>query len=88
MFDLRVRERDSVSGAVLSVVCRFSIIFGREELSGAKRKAMGCIMYFETFQTDHYIRNITPEHSQQWSACVELDGPQEHDDFFNAVDAS
>jgi hypothetical protein len=45
-------------------------------------------MYCETFQTDHSIRNITPEHFQRWSACVELDGPQEHDDFFNAVDAS
>jgi hypothetical protein len=85
-FGLRVCERDSANCAVKSVVCRFCVVFGREEKIGTNRKATGRSKYFETFRTDHYIHHLTQQHPQKWSEYSKLDGPQEQEAFFNAVD--
>jgi hypothetical protein len=84
-FGLCVCERDSVSGAVKSVACRFCVVFGCEEKVGAKREATGRSKYLETFRTDHYIQHLTQQHSQNCSEYVKLNASQEKL-FFNAVD--
>ncbi|KAH9270730.1 hypothetical protein BASA83_007090 [Batrachochytrium salamandrivorans] len=57
-FGLKITARDPESGLVSSCVCRFCLMFGREEKVGAKRKATSRVKYFDCFRTDNYIQHL------------------------------
>jgi hypothetical protein len=76
-FRLRLRERESVSGAVKAVVCRFCVMFDCEDTTGTMRKATGRSKYFEMFWTDQYIQHLPQKHSQKSSEYAILDGLQD-----------
>jgi hypothetical protein len=84
-FGLKITARDPESGLVSSCVCRFCIVFGREEKVGAKRKATSRAKYFDCFRTDNYLQHLQQQHPLKWAAYEELLSSAERDVFFKAV---
>ncbi|KAJ8571350.1 hypothetical protein ON010_g5487 [Phytophthora cinnamomi] len=67
-FGLQVSEREPSNGNnVLSVLCRFCAVFGREERVGAKRKKTTNIKYFRRpFRPEHYRKHRYNQHPNKW----------------------
>jgi hypothetical protein len=84
-FGLKITARDPESGLVSSCVCRFCIVFGREEKVGAKRKATSRAKHFDCFRTDNYLQHLQQQHPLKWAAYEELLSSAERDVFFKAV---
>ncbi|KAH6582640.1 hypothetical protein BASA60_001827 [Batrachochytrium salamandrivorans] len=86
-FGLKITARDPESGLVSSCVCRFCLMFGREEKVGAKRKATSRVKYFDCFRTDNYIQHLQQQHQWKWAEYDKLQSSAERDMFFNDVQA-
>jgi hypothetical protein len=84
-YGLQETARDPTTSDVTSVVCRFFVVFGREEGSGAKRQATGHCKYFDHFQTDNYMQHLAQQHPTQWRAYDDLTSHSEKEEFFKAV---
>jgi hypothetical protein len=84
-YGLQETARDPATSAVTSIVCRFCVVFGRKERSGARRKATGHCKYFDHFRTDNYKQYLTQQHPTQWCAYDALTTPSEKEEFLKAV---
>ena len=87
-YGLRICERDTVSGEVKSVVCRFCVVFVRKVKSAAKNTCKTRSKYFKTFRTDHYVQHLKQQHAQKWLEYTKLCGGEDHDAFFKAGDVA
>ena len=86
MYGLKVTARDKTTGEVSSCVCRFCVVFGREEKVGAKRKATERAMHFDHFRTDNYVQHLLQQHPKKWAEYQALNSAEEKKAFFQAVD--
>ena len=66
-YDVVIMECTPQSAEVVSVSCSFCVNFGREEKTGAKRKATANVMHFKKpFRTDSYKQHLEDQHPEHW----------------------
>jgi hypothetical protein len=88
-YKLKVSCRDSDTGVVKAVACRFWAVFGRENepavsVDGAKkRKKASTIKHFNVFRTDLYEKHLRTQHPHQWGRYVAVTTYGEKESFFS-----
>ncbi|KAE9028710.1 hypothetical protein PF011_g1426 [Phytophthora fragariae] len=88
-YGLKVASRDPASGAVMSSVCRFCSVFGREareQKDGEpKRKRTTRTQYFSTFRTDLYDKHMLSAHPGKWESYQRLLTDTDREAFFGVT---
>ena len=75
-FGLRISKRSAgASSTVVTVVCRFCEVFGKEESAEErKRSRLDRVKYFKSpFRKDNFSSHIQRMHSSKWTEYCELD---------------
>ncbi|KAE9018664.1 hypothetical protein PF011_g6173 [Phytophthora fragariae] len=88
-YGLKVASRDPASGAVMSSVCRFCSVFGREareEKDGEpKRKRTTRTQHFITFRTDLYDKHMLSAHPGKSESYQRLLTDTDREAFFGVT---
>lgn len=84
-YGLKISARHPGTSHVISAVCRFCTVFGREENVGGKRARTANVKYFSTFRTDGYKRHLTSAHSEKWEEYKTLITAADKEQFFKSV---
>ncbi|RLN94797.1 hypothetical protein BBJ28_00016514 [Nothophytophthora sp. Chile5] len=88
-YGLKVSQRHPQTSAVLSCVCRFCAVFGREtretnddETRKNKRRKTSKIHYYSIFRTDLYRQHLGLVHPQKWTAFQLLTSNEKREELF------
>jgi hypothetical protein len=84
-YGLKVSSRSAADGAVTAVVCRFCVVFGREEKVCQKRKPTENAKYFELFRADNYQTHLNDQHQNKWLEYCDLTIDEDKRQFFASV---
>jgi hypothetical protein len=73
-YGVAISERDAATSVVLAARCRFCAKFGRESLSGMKRRRTNAVSsYGPCFRTESYRRHLVQAHPKKWEEYQGLD---------------
>ena len=86
-YGLRISAQDPRSTAVVSVVCQFCIVFGRDKKVGGKRARTKNVKYFSTFWTDGYKLHLSTAHVEKWEEYQSIKNIEDKELFFASVPA-
>ncbi|KAG7395565.1 hypothetical protein PHYBOEH_003617 [Phytophthora boehmeriae] len=83
---LRVGDRDASSNDVLTAVCMFCEMFGREDKVGGKRRSMDKVAVFKPpFRKDAIRQHHTGQHPMRWARYAELSSDDGKRAYFMAA---
>jgi hypothetical protein len=84
-YGLKISAQDPKSTAVVSAVCQFYTVFGREEKIGGKRARTKNVKYFSTFWTDGYKLHLSTSHAEKWEEYQNIKSAEDKEEFFSSA---